>query len=115
MARKATDTAREMGRAAGRAAATWFFDGNTTDETYASVARGVAEGDPEILDMFKVPDLSGEWADGLTPDGLMARVYAHPERNRDNEDAVCQAWEDGAQEGYMAEIERTLREMAPAY
>ena len=111
MGRKATDTARMMGRAAGRAAATWYFDGNTDAATYARVRQGIDDGDPEVLDTFKVPDLSGEWADGPTPASLMANVYAHPERMADAESDICQAWEDGASDGYMAEIERTLGEM----
>lgn len=109
MGRKATDRARELGREAGRAAATWYFDGNTADETYAAVRRGIDEGDPAILDTFKVPDLSGEWADSPTPASIMAEVYARPERHADAEDDVCRAWEDGAQEGYIEEIDRALR------
>lgn len=113
MARKATETARRLGLSAGRAAASWYFDGNTKDETYARVRQGIDDGDPEVLDTFKFPDLSGEWADGLTPDALMGNVYAHPERMMDRQDDICAAWEEGAQEGYMAEIERVLSEMLP--
>ena len=43
----------------GSAAATWVFDRNTTEETYRAVARMLAEGDPEIYDTYRVPDLSG--------------------------------------------------------
>lgn len=50
----------------GRRAGGWYFDGNTTSETYREVLRGISEGDPEVLDALPFLDLSGRWADGLT-------------------------------------------------
>ena len=59
--------ARKDGAAAGRAAASWVFDGNTKDATYREVLKGIEDGDPEVMDRFRTPDLSGEWTDEPTP------------------------------------------------
>ncbi len=59
--------AKELGGEAGRAAASWVFDGNTTTEEYARVLFGIEDGDPEVLDALPSPDLSGQWAGASTP------------------------------------------------
>ena len=41
--------AEELGRAAGKTAASWVFDGNTPGEEYQRVLRGIEEGDPAVL------------------------------------------------------------------
>ena len=47
--------AAELGRDAGRAAATWVFDGNTPEEAYRRVLRGIEDGDPAVLDAIEPP------------------------------------------------------------
>ena len=47
--------AENFGRDAGRAAASWMFDGNTPEDTYRAVLRGIEEGDPAILDAYPPP------------------------------------------------------------
>lgn len=47
-------------------AAGWVFDGNTSEATYGRVRVGIEDGDPAILDALPAPDLSSQWADGLT-------------------------------------------------
>ncbi len=64
------------GTANGRAAASWYFDGNTSDATRAVVLRGIEDGDPAVLDTFPAPDLSGQWADSLTGPQLVADALA---------------------------------------
>lgn len=58
--------AREIGAEHGRNAASWVFDGNTSEATYRKIVAGLDSGDPEILDALPGPDLSGEWADGYS-------------------------------------------------
>jgi hypothetical protein len=41
--------AAELGRGAGKAAASWVSGGNTPEEEYQRVLRGMAEGDPALL------------------------------------------------------------------
>jgi hypothetical protein len=47
--------AAELGRDAGKAAATWVFDGSTPDEAYRRVLRGIEDGDPAVLDATEPP------------------------------------------------------------
>ena len=47
--------AEELGREAGKTAAGWVFDGNTPEEAYQRVLRGIEEGDPAVLDTFEPP------------------------------------------------------------
>jgi len=47
--------AEELGRAAGKAAAGWVFDGDTPEEEYRRVLRGIADGDPAVLDAIEPP------------------------------------------------------------
>jgi len=55
----------------GKAAASWVFDGNTPASTYRDVLKGIREGDPAVLDRFREPSLSGEYADDYSEDQLM--------------------------------------------
>ena len=47
--------AEELGRDAGKAAASWVFDGNTPEEEYQRVLRGIDEGDPAVLGATEPP------------------------------------------------------------
>jgi hypothetical protein len=55
-----------------QATASWFFDGNTPEETYARVLAGIRDGDPEVLDALPTLDWSGQWADGPDWDALLS-------------------------------------------
>jgi hypothetical protein len=104
--------ARDMGRAHGQAAASWYFDGNTTDETYRLVLQGIEDGDPEVLDSFPSAPLSGEWADDPTPQTLAEDLGLD---NEDDDEAAvlddaCSAYEDAFYQSVHEEIERMARE-----
>src|SRR3954464_12292708 len=62
--------AAELGELEGKAAASWVFDGNTTEETYRDFLKGIEDGDPMVLNMLPSSDLSGEWAGATTPSEL---------------------------------------------
>ena len=98
--------ARRMGREAARNAASWVFDGNTTEETYRAVLKMIEDGDPVFYDNYRVPDLSGEWADSETPQTLAE--YFGSDVNAPRMDAVCTAWEEGAAT-FEAEVEKIIR------
>src|SRR5260370_10644515 len=83
--------AEDLGRDAGRAAASWMFDGNTPEDTYRAVLRGIEEGDPAILGAYPPPclsadggyaeaglacDLSEDDEDQLPPDAVPAYLAA---------------------------------------
>lgn len=59
----------DLGRDAGKAAATHVFDGNTPQSYYRRVLNGYNDGDPAIMDMAPAP-LSGEWAGESMPEIL---------------------------------------------
>lgn len=103
--------ARKLGREAGESAASWAYDGNTGDEWYARTLAGLDEGDPEVLDSFNVPNLSGEWADSPTPTSLMAELGFDESDPRAEwlTDELCTAWEDAAGQAFWWEIERVCR------
>ena len=62
--------------AAGKAAAGWVFDGNTPEETYQRVLRGIEEGDPAVLDATEPPAIGP--AAGYTQDDLARDLGIDP-------------------------------------
>jgi Domain of unknown function (DUF4314) len=88
-----TAEAGNLGRDAGKAAASWMFDGSTPDDTYRAVLRGIDDGDPAILGAHPAPGLSasGGYAeadlardlglddDQLPPDAVTAYLHAAEE------------------------------------
>lgn len=105
--------ARKAGEEHGRAAASWYFDGNTPDETYAAVLRGIEDGDPAVLDTFPSSPLSGEWAGEPTPDSVLEAIGAPADDGSDETDTLrdelLRAYEDGFYEASADEIERVAR------
>jgi hypothetical protein len=98
--------AENLGRAAGKAAASWMFDGNTPGDTYHSVLRGIEDGDPAILDAYPSPGLS---ADGGYTDADLAR-----DLGLDGEDQLPPdtptVYLDAAAETFWHETERLARQ-----
>jgi hypothetical protein len=112
--------AREQGEEAGKAAASYVIDGNQEDSHYARLERMMDEGDPALDDYLPArPNLSGEWADSMTPARLFEAITgldAHAEAswNYDGYQSVleplCDAWEAGVDETFGHECERLVRE-----
>lgn len=115
--------ARRLGREAGTAAGSWAADGNTPPDVIRRALAALDEGG-FAADFYLPPrpNLSGEWADNPTPASLFHDITgfdAHAEATF-NPDAyghvverLCEAWEQGADETYEAECERTLRAFLP--
>lgn len=101
--------ARKDGRRAGLNAASWAFDGNTKPETYRRALKGLEDGDPEILDAYRTPDLSGEWADSPTPRTLQSDYDVDDDRWERIEAEVCDAWLNTADEAFWREVARICR------
>lgn len=105
--------AAERGRLAGENAAGWWaqdtIGGRLSRATTAAdnarrILRGIADGDPAVLDTLPAADLSGQWADTLTGPSLTAdalRAAGLPEPSDDALTAeraelfteVCDAYE----------------------
>lgn len=105
--------ARAKGADHGRAAASWYFDGNTDEGTYVAVLRGIEDGDPEILDTFPLSPLSGEWADEPTPASVLEELGVPEDDGSGKDDTlrdeILGAYEDGFYEASADEIERVAR------
>lgn len=100
--------AAEIGAADGLSAASWFFDGNTSRETFVAILAGIDDGDPAILDTLPAPDLSGEWADSRTPRSLAAAcglTGEHPDV-LDIVSGLCDEYEQAFNRAADAEIVR---------
>lgn len=105
--------ARKAGRRAGESAASWATDFgrmNVRDsqDTARRIIKGFADGDPEVLDSFRFPNLSGEYADDLTPQSLMEDLGLDQDDPRAEwlEDTLCSLWEDAACMSFEASIIR---------
>jgi len=98
--------AGELGRDAGRAAATWVFDGSTPEEAYQRVLRGIDEGDPAVLDAIEPPAIGP--AAGYD-EGDLARDLGIEPGDRALPRAVS-AYADAFTGSFWQETERTARE-----
>jgi hypothetical protein len=116
---QAVEAARQQGRDAARVAASWAADGNSDPEAIRETLRMLEDGDPAAYDRLPaMPDLSGQWADSLTPASLFEDVTgcdAHAEATWDQDayqdalEAICQAFEDGVSETFESACEAELR------
>jgi hypothetical protein len=90
------DYAADLGTEHGRNAAGWYGDGNTSPETWRAVLEGIESGDPVILDTLPQPDLSGQWADGLTgPQLVQDAILSAVDTDEDEAaDAILERYDD---------------------
>ena len=101
-------TAEELGRAAGKAAASRVFDGSTPQDACQRVLRGIEDGDPAVLDATEPPAIGP--AAGYTEDDLARDLGIDP-RDRALPRAVP-AYADAFTDSFWQETERTAREHA---
>lgn len=100
--------ASAMGAADGKGAASWAFDGGTADHIYRAFLAGYEDGDPMVMGYYDhAGPLSGEWADGLTPAGLLSAVGVDPDDAPEwVEREVCDAYELAFDAAYWGELQR---------
>lgn len=116
------DDARSLGEQHGRNAASWWeqdaIGGRASGDTRAvarRVLRGINDGDPEILDSLPCPNLSGEWADGMTPAELFAYLDIEVPDDHESDpfnqwsDEICSEYETGASQGAQDEVARLCK------
>jgi hypothetical protein len=104
-----TEQAASIGREHGTNAASWVFDGNTPDHAYRDVLQGIEDCDPEVLDAYRVPDLSGEFADDYSEQDLV-RDLDLSEGDDEIVSEAANAYLDAASESFWSEVERIARE-----
>ena len=100
--------AEELGRDAGKAAASRVFDGSTPEEAYQRVLRGIDDGDPAVLDAIEPPAIGP--AAGYTEDDLARDLGIEP-RDRALPRAVS-AYADAFTGSFWQETERAARDHA---
>jgi len=101
--------AYELGAEHARIAASWV-DGNTSHDAIVRVVAMLDAGDPEAYDYLpREPNLSGEWADDLTPLRLVTEIAGDEIDPDPIIDAVCEAYERGVSDTFEPECERILR------
>jgi len=108
------EAARKLGREHARNVASWAADGNSDPEHIRRVLRMLDDGDAAAWDYLpEPPNLSGEWADGLTPakllDELDVPVGADDAARDELVDAICNAYEEGVSEAFGPACEEELR------
>lgn len=101
--------AAEIGARHGKAAASWFFDGNTSTETYRRILAGIEDHDPEILDSLPSHGLSGEMADGYSSRDLERELGIDPDTETEDFGDISDAYETAFNEAVQHEIERIAR------
>jgi hypothetical protein len=99
-----------LGCEAGRNAASWAADGNTTDEHRRNVLALMESGPESDNHLPRRPSLSG---DDPTPASIYRDVTGRDEIDTDDDivlrDALAEAWEEGARDVFEQECERVLR------
>jgi hypothetical protein len=106
--------AKALGTEHAESAASWTFDGNSDQAEWARVLAMMQDGDPAAFDYLpQQPNLSGEWADDLTPDSLYEQVTGKDASLAIGTvliDALAAAYEDGVSEAFGPACEAQLIE-----
>lgn len=104
--------AYELGVEHAKNAASWVLDGNAGGDHYRRLLTIMDEGDPALYDSLpREPNLSGEFADDLTPEKLFDEIVGDDECDADETlDAICDAYEQGVSDTFQSECERLVRE-----
>ena len=98
----------EIAQDNGIAAASWVFDGR--QDAYRIVLNGIEDCDPEVLDYFRVPSLSGEFADDYSEDDLMGDVGWVPNDGTMLRDDLADQYNREVSDSFWSEVERIARE-----
>ena len=107
----ALNEARDLGTKHGKNAASWAFDGNTTEETYRAVVKGLDAGDPAVYDSFREPSFSGEYADDYSERDLCNDLGIDYDETETSEiDEIADAYLEEARRAFWGEVERAARE-----
>lgn len=108
--------ARKLGTEDGETGGGWVFSGNTSAESYARCLELDEIGDPQWHELFGpfTGPLSGEYADGRTPAGLLREVgftatEREPDDTSEDEQAILAAYEDAYETAWRDEVLRVAR------
>lgn len=105
--------AKQLGQDHANNAASWTTDGNSDRDERGRVLEMLRAGDPAVWDYLPPPpNLSGEWADELTPQSLATQIVGSDLDNVEDEstliDELCSAYEEGVDETFESACEIEL-------
>ena len=109
-----TKEAQRMGRDAGQNAAEWWAQ-DAVGGRNTNTRRDIAKGARALLEDFPIgwpdaPNLSGEWADSMTPQKLISELGLDADDLTGEDVAdICAAWEDGADGAFNDAVDNHLR------
>lgn len=107
----AESEATARGREAAHNAASWI--GPVEVNSARELLGMLGAGDPAVWDYLPaVPNLSGEWADALTPLSLAREITGADEPHDDVIDTLADAFEAAVSEAFEAACERELERWA---
>ena len=107
--REIISAAKKLGTEAGVNAASWV-ELNAGEAVI--IVRIFAGVDPAVYNALRYPNLSGEYADDLTPQSLAEDIGI--EYDDDRLDDACSAWEDASSTAFERELSRRCREYLKA-
>lgn len=92
-----------------RAAASWIADGNTKTEAIHQLLTMMEDGDPAVDDYLpRRPNLSGEFADDLTPLSLAREITGQDDPDPDTIDMIADAYEEAVSETFEGACQEEL-------
>lgn len=113
----AIKTATKLGKRHGENSAHWYIQdswgGRVTrgeKEAASAFLKGLENGDFAITDGFNPPNLSGEYADDMTPQRLMDHCFRFEDdyaECSDFEDDICLSYEDAASEAFWSALQQS--------
>jgi len=111
MSEDAKSKATRLGREQGSNAAEWAMaPDRMTKGQMLRTLRGIEAGDPQIMDNFREPSLSGEWVDNMTPSKLMAEIGLEGDNGQAvDTDEICEVWEEAARDAFWNKIQEILK------
>jgi len=92
-------------------AASWVVDGNTSQDHIRQMVKWWDGGDPQFHDYLpKYPDLSGEFADSLTPHKLANEICGLNNCSSDDLDDLIEGFAEGVADFFEPECVKLLRQ-----
>jgi hypothetical protein len=98
------DEAYGIGEENGAMAAEWCIDDSVPYATAAKIWQGLADGDPLVMDAYKVPDLGGEYAGDYSEADLADDLGIDPTDGEAMTEAA-EAYLQGTGAGFWAKLE----------
>lgn len=95
----------EVAQDNGKSAASWV----DTSTNPAAILKGIEDCDPMVMDAFRVPDLSGEYADDYSERDLLSDAGWVEHDGTALRDALVEQYLTDVSDAFWSEVERMAR------